>query len=244
MLHDDALLAQAKRRLDVVVSHMNPRGILFLWWLNKNNPADTKAITCDGGWPIWACGLLGRAMAAFYAGSGDAEVLRALETGYSSDRNSVRLAGGMSSVWPAFQAYTWTGNARIAEALSAVFSEDKNGADRPQGAGPDIAGCRTHGPERRPTSTGDVAGRDRAWALAICGRASTRFSTRPSPGTITWNGSRCNPPECRSWTSTTDQPATSAAPKPATWPATSGARPYCSAVSGRARMANPRNGLS
>ncbi len=133
VLHDDALLAQAKRRLDVVATHMNPDGILFLWWLNKNNPDDAKAITCDGGWPIWASGLLGRAMAAFYAGSGDSTILRALEMGYSHDRNWVRLAGGMSSVWPAFQTYTWTGNPRIAEALTTVFSENGGAVEKPQG---------------------------------------------------------------------------------------------------------------
>ncbi len=49
VLHDDALIQQAKRRLDVVVTHMNPNGILFLWWLNKNNPDDVKAIACDLG---------------------------------------------------------------------------------------------------------------------------------------------------------------------------------------------------
>ncbi len=99
-LHDDALIQQAKRRFDVVVTHMNPNGILFLWWLNKNNPDDEKAVTCDGGWPIWASGLLGRGMAAYYAGSGDKRVLEALESGYSGDRNWVQLPGGMSSIWP------------------------------------------------------------------------------------------------------------------------------------------------
>ena len=84
-------IQQAKRRLDVVVTHMNPNSILFLWWLNKNNPDDVKAVTCDGGWPIWACGLLGRGMAAYYAGSGDSRVLQTLEAGYSGDRNWVRL---------------------------------------------------------------------------------------------------------------------------------------------------------
>src|SRR5664279_3109593 len=43
ILHDDALIRQAKRRLDVVVTHMNTNSILFLWWLNKNNPDDMKA---------------------------------------------------------------------------------------------------------------------------------------------------------------------------------------------------------
>lgn len=133
VLHDEALLAQAKRRLDVVVSHMNPNGILFLWWLNKNNPDDAKAVTCDGGWPIWAAGLLGRAMAARYAGSRDPGVLRALAEGYSRDHNWVRLGGGMSSVWPAFQTYTWTGNRQIAAALSTIFSEDSSATEKPQG---------------------------------------------------------------------------------------------------------------
>jgi hypothetical protein len=124
VLHDDALVRQAKKRLDVVIDHRNANGILFLWWLNKNNPDDAKAITCDGGWPIWACGLLGRGMAAYYAGSGDQRVLQTLEAGYGGDRNWVRLGGGMSSVWPAFQTYTWTGNKEIAEALTALFSND------------------------------------------------------------------------------------------------------------------------
>ena len=124
VLHDDALIQQAKKRFDVVVTHMNPNGILFLWWLNKNHPDDAKAITCDGGWPIWASGLLGRALAAYYAGSGDPRVLQTLEAGYSGDRNWVRLGGGMSSVWPAFQTYTWTGNKEIGESLTTLFSKD------------------------------------------------------------------------------------------------------------------------
>ncbi len=133
VLHDDALLQQAKRRLDVVATHMNPHGILFLWWLDKNNPDDAKAITCDGGWPIWACGLLGRAMAASYAGSGDKQILQTLEAGYSGDRNWVRLPGGMSSTWPAFQTYTWTGNKEIAAALTAIFAKDGSVPGGPQG---------------------------------------------------------------------------------------------------------------
>jgi len=134
VLHDEVLIQQAKRRFDVVVNHMNPNGILFLWWLNKNNPDDAKAITCDGGWPIWACGLLGRGMAAYYAGSGDNRALRTLEAGYSGDRNWLRLGGGMSSVWPAFQTYTWTGNKEIAEALTTLFSKEGSGKGTSEGS--------------------------------------------------------------------------------------------------------------
>jgi hypothetical protein len=133
VLHDDALVQQARRRFDVVVDHMNPNGILFLWWLNKNKPDDAKAITCDGGWPIWASGLLARGMAAYYAGSGDQRVLKALATGYGSDRNWVRLPGGMSSVWPAFQTYTWTGNKDIADGLTALFAKDGGGQGASRG---------------------------------------------------------------------------------------------------------------
>jgi len=123
LLHDDALLQQAKRRLDVVVGHMNPNSIVFLWWLNRNNAEHVQAVTTDSGWPIWACGLLGRAMAAYYAGSGDQQVLKTLEAAYSGDRSWVRLAGGMSNVWPALQTYTWTGNKQIAEALTARLAQ-------------------------------------------------------------------------------------------------------------------------
>jgi len=134
VLHDDALIQQAKKRLDVVVDHMNPNSILFLWWLNKNHPDDAKSITCDSGWPIWASGLLGRALAAYYAGSGDPRILQTLEAAYSGDRNWVRLGGGMSSPWPAFQTYTWTGNKQIAEALTTLFSKDNSSKNTPQGS--------------------------------------------------------------------------------------------------------------
>ncbi len=131
VLHDDALVQQAKRRFGVVVTHMNPNSIVFLWWLNKNNPDDVKAIGCDAGWPIWACGLLGRGMAAYYAGSGDKRVLQTLETAYAGDRSWVQLGGGMSSIWPAFQTYTWTGNKEIAAGLTTRFSKDGGGKGTP-----------------------------------------------------------------------------------------------------------------
>ncbi|HPA18006.1 MAG TPA: glycoside hydrolase family 127 protein [Verrucomicrobiae bacterium] len=132
-LHDDALIRQAKRRLDVVVTRMNPNGILFLWWLNKNNPDDVKGSGVSNAWPMWASGLLGRALIGYYAGSGDRRVLEALEAGYGGDRDWMRLGWGMSNPWPAFDTYTWTGNKEIAAALTALFSED-GGGKNPGGA--------------------------------------------------------------------------------------------------------------
>ena len=81
-LHDEALVQQAKRRLYAVADHMNADGLLFLWWLNRNNRDDRKAVAAAlDGWPLWACGLLGRAMTGYYAASEDKHILQALETG-------------------------------------------------------------------------------------------------------------------------------------------------------------------
>jgi len=98
----------------VVVNHMKDNGILFLWWLDRNNPDDVNAAEGkqyrETEWPLWANGLLGRALAAYHAGSRDPRVLRALEMAYGGNRNWVRMGWGLSNPWPAFETYTWTGN--------------------------------------------------------------------------------------------------------------------------------------
>ena len=64
-------------------------------------------------------------MAGFYAGSGDKHVLDALEAAYGSDPECLRsIAGNLSNPWPAFDAYCWTGNRGIAEALDAMFKKE------------------------------------------------------------------------------------------------------------------------
>ncbi|MEN6498114.1 MAG: beta-L-arabinofuranosidase domain-containing protein [Thermoguttaceae bacterium] len=124
-LHDEMLIEQAKRRLYPVADHVNTTGPLFLWWLDRKNPADQKAIAAQGEWPLWASGLLGRAMTGFYAGSSDKHILEALEKAYGSDPDCLRsIPGNMSNPWPAFDTYCWTGNRRIADALDAMFKKD------------------------------------------------------------------------------------------------------------------------
>ena len=39
-LHDEAMIARAKRRLYAVADNMNTDGLLFLWWFDRNNPED------------------------------------------------------------------------------------------------------------------------------------------------------------------------------------------------------------
>jgi len=128
-LHDEALIQQAKRRLYVVADNMNTNGLLFLWWLDRNKPDDRKAVVAAlEGWSLWACGLLGRAMTGYYAGSGDKHVLEALEKAYGSDPDCLRwITGSVSNPWPAFDTYTWTGNQGIAAALDAMFKKEGGG---------------------------------------------------------------------------------------------------------------------
>ncbi|MBC8872617.1 MAG: glycoside hydrolase family 127 protein [Planctomycetes bacterium] len=124
-LHDETLIALAKNRLYAVADNMNSDGLLFLWWLDRKNPDDRKAVTAAlEGWPLWACGLLGRAMTGFYAGSGDKHVLDALEQAYAPDPDCLRwITGNMSNPWPAYDTYCWTGNQGIAAALDAMFQQ-------------------------------------------------------------------------------------------------------------------------
>jgi uncharacterized protein len=127
VLHDQALIDQARRRLDVVVTNMNSNGILFLWWLDRTKPEDRSGSLVSEAWPMWANGLLGRALAGYYLASQDSNVLRALESGYSGDRDWLRLGWAMSNPWPAFDTWTWTGNPEIAAALTALFSKEGGG---------------------------------------------------------------------------------------------------------------------
>lgn len=122
-LHDESLIEQATKRLRVVADHVNDNGILFLWWLNRDNPEDQRSVVAAlDGWPLWACGLLGRAMTGLYAASADQDILDALTTAYGSDPDCLcSITGNISNLWPAFDTYTWTGNATVAEAISALF---------------------------------------------------------------------------------------------------------------------------
>lgn len=125
-LHDEALIQQARTRLHAVADHMNTNGLLFLWWLDRNKLEDRKAATAAlDGWPLWACGLLGRAMTGFYAGSSDKRILEALEKAYAPDPECLRsIPGNLSNLWPAFDTYCWTGNRGIAAALDNMFKRE------------------------------------------------------------------------------------------------------------------------
>ncbi len=128
-LHDDGLIQQARRRLYAVADNMNTNSLLFLWWLNRNNPDDRKAVDAAlDGWPLWACGLLGRSMTGYYAASSDQHALDALVAAYGQDPECLRgIRSNLSNVWPAYDTYCWTGDKTIARALDAMFKADSSG---------------------------------------------------------------------------------------------------------------------
>ena len=121
-LHDDALIQQATNRMNVVVNNMTANSILSLWWLDRNNAADRSSIEIDDAWPMWACGLLGRSLSGYYAASGNAGVLQTLQSSFDTSPDLLRLAWGMSTTWPAYDTYTWTGNPTISNNLATVFA--------------------------------------------------------------------------------------------------------------------------
>jgi hypothetical protein len=151
-LHDDALIAQARTRLGAVANRMTPDGLLFLWWLNRSDPASRQSVNAAlEGWPLWASGLLGRGMSGFYAGSGDPRILEALTKAYAPDPDGLRaIPGNLSNLWPAYDTYCWTGNPGIAKALDAMF--------RAEGGAllPTLTRYRT-APDLRPGATVDNA---------------------------------------------------------------------------------------
>jgi hypothetical protein len=129
-LHDDSLIDKAKSRLDPVLSHMNENGILFMWWLDRRKPADMEAAIRHAGgeanaWPIWANSLLGRALTGYHAASRDERVLRAMELAYGGDRFWTRREAPPTNLWPAFEAWTWTGNKEIQKTLTEFFTTYK-----------------------------------------------------------------------------------------------------------------------
>ena len=124
-LNDDRLLEQAKRRLHAVADNMNDSGILFLWWLDRNDPETWKTLyAANGGFPIGKSGLLGRTLYKYYHGNGGSR--DSFCPGKSLRQRSDRLDSGQAPAdesLPAYHTYTQTGRPDIAAALDVMFEE-------------------------------------------------------------------------------------------------------------------------
>ncbi|MFA6563765.1 MAG: beta-L-arabinofuranosidase domain-containing protein [Verrucomicrobiia bacterium] len=155
-LKDDALLQQAKRRLYAVADNMNTtNGILFLPWLDRNDPENWKALyAANEGFPLGTSGLLGGALFQYFAATGDQHVLSALEKAYATDPAALlRAKHRTTNLFPAYNTYVWSGNPGIAAALDTMFKDGCTGT-LPQrsrefstlpGAGPNRTVANAHG---------------------------------------------------------------------------------------------------
>ena len=121
VLHDDALIAKIRARLDPVVEGVNRAdfGTSFIYWKQGYQPS---------GFDSWAHSQMGRALLAFYQGSGDRRVLDALVkvyAAYPTNLGGLRVDGGgvtgLCNVDPMLETYALSGDRRILErALQAL----------------------------------------------------------------------------------------------------------------------------
>ena len=127
-LHDEKLIALAKERIQPVLDNANPKGIGYFYWFDRFNPKDCQAIRPDNGWGIWANGLYGRTIAAYYDASSDPKALQALCWGCDDvDANLIATRGvgfAPTNIINAYDCYTFSGNKKVQQTLDAVFAPD------------------------------------------------------------------------------------------------------------------------
>ena len=131
-LEDPQLIELAKKRLAPVLENAAPDGIGYFYWLKKNDPAAMEEIKFGGGWGLWASGLFGRAMLAYYDASGDERALYAMRCADNSDDIKCvtvsGLGGAASNVFSACDEYTRSGDPGVAKTLDDYFNR-ANGAE-------------------------------------------------------------------------------------------------------------------
>jgi hypothetical protein len=121
VLHDDALIAKIRARLDPVVDGVNRAepGTTFLYWKRGYKPT---------GFESWAHSQMGRALVALYQGTGDKRVLAALAkvyADYPAKMGNINLGGvevsGLCNIDPMLETYSYSGDRRIlGRALEAI----------------------------------------------------------------------------------------------------------------------------
>ena len=118
-LDDAGLKELAKKRLEPILGGMNPNSIAFLYWMDRNDPAQVKEIDMvKNGFVIGACGRSTRAVLAYYEATGDERALRALTWCLDDPRFFFR---GNPLTLPAAACDTWryNGDAKIAAAMDS-----------------------------------------------------------------------------------------------------------------------------
>jgi uncharacterized protein len=117
ILHDDALIEKAKLRLDPIVDGINAGGMSFTYW-TKDRPS---------GFNTWAHGQMGRALATYYAATGEKRILDALVRVYRDYRLEDDLTAtftettGLDNIDPMLETYAWSGDRQILDRVLAAL---------------------------------------------------------------------------------------------------------------------------
>ena len=121
-LDDAELKAYARKRLEPLLERMNPNAIAFVYWMDRNDPAQMAEIEkANHGFIVGASGRTTRAMLAYYEATGDERALRALV--WCMDDPRFYFFGNPIAV-PAASCDTWRycGDAKLAAALDNFFA--------------------------------------------------------------------------------------------------------------------------
>lgn len=131
-LHDEALIAYARRRLAPAVAHAAPGKCLFLWWLKRDPKILADISKPEHGWLVWASGLLSRPLLAEYEASRDPKILEALRVVYGSDTDSlIQTTWSFSNPTALYWTWRYTRDPAVAKALDAVC-DDAHSKLRPE----------------------------------------------------------------------------------------------------------------
>ena len=86
-LDDPALKELAGRRLEPVLANMNPKSVLFCWWLDRDNDKERGWIyRAPAVWQMWAAGISERPLAAYFEATGDPRARQALKYAFDDPR--------------------------------------------------------------------------------------------------------------------------------------------------------------
>ena len=130
-LDDPDLKDMARRRLEPILEGMHPKAIGFVYWLDRDDPAQLREVEADGhGWIMGASGCTARALAAYFDATGDQRALRALRFAFDDPR--VYEMGDILSIpAAAIEAWRRCGDPKLAATLDAFFSGEHRRKDWP-----------------------------------------------------------------------------------------------------------------
>ncbi|HNX34516.1 MAG TPA: glycoside hydrolase family 127 protein [Kiritimatiellia bacterium] len=121
-LDDPELKAYAKERLEPLLERMNPNSIAFVYWMDRNDPAQMDEIErANHGFIVGASGRTTRAVLAYWEATGDERALRALKWCLDDPRfyffgNPITLPAAACDTW------RYCGDGYLAKALDNFFA--------------------------------------------------------------------------------------------------------------------------